>query len=321
MSSSNILDVRRRDLRSEFRPQREWIDGRGLLIVIAHFFAGIGAGAWLFSVWLDFTAGMVLGLFCVAVLSGIAHLLFLGRLERFWRMLKRPHKSWISRGIWGIGIFGVGALGTLVALPSWEESMMALSLLGCATILLYEGFVYAASRAIPFWRTKLLPALYVAYGLRGGAALLLVLASLGGTTFDIDAIEAIKLWVVASTAVLVPFYVITASRSGGAARNSVRRLVAGSLSPAFYGGTVLVGILVPLALGAARELGAGGLAVLALIGISSLLGDFYVKYCVVKAGTYVSLRGMGIPEQHAAPQAPGRRAPLLRAVRSHDTQR
>lgn len=43
----------------------------------------------------------------------------------------------------------------------------------------------------------------------------------------------------------------------------------------------------------ARELGTGGLGVLALIGVSSLIGDFYVKYCVVKAGTYVPLRDFG----------------------------
>lgn len=291
MSAPHILDVRRTDLRSEYRPQREWIDGRGLLIVIAHFFSGIGAGAWVFSVWLGFVPGMVAGLVCVGLLSGIAHLLFLGRFERFWRMLKRPHRSWISRGIWGIGIFGVGAVGTLVGPEAWKGAMVAVSLVGCAIILLYEGFVYAASKAIPFWRTRLLPVLYIAYGFRGGAALLLVFAALGGSAFDLDTIEAVKLWVVASTAVLVLLYLVSASRAGGAAAHSVRRLVAGSVSPAFYGGTVLLGLIVPLVLGAARELGAGGLAILALIGISSLVGDFYVKYCVVKAGTYVPVGG------------------------------
>lgn len=291
MSAPHILDVRRTDLRSEYRPQREWIDGRGMLIVIAHFFSGIGAGAWVFSVWLGFVPGMVAGLVCVGLLSGIAHLLFLGRFERFWRMLKRPHRSWISRGIWGIGIFGVGAVGTLVGPEAWKGAMVAVSLVGCAIILLYEGFVYAASKAIPFWRTRLLPVLYIAYGFRGGAALLLVFAALGGSVFDLDTIEAVKLWVVASTAVLVLLYLVAASRAGGAAAHSVRRLVAGSVSPAFYGGTVLLGLIVPLVLGAARELGAGGLAILALIGISSLVGDFYVKYCVVKAGTYVPVGG------------------------------
>jgi formate-dependent nitrite reductase membrane component NrfD len=305
MSASNVLDVRRTDLRTEYRPQREWIDGRGMLIVIAHFFSGIGAGAWLFSVWLDFTAGMVAGLVCVGALSGLAHLLFLGRFERFWRMLKRPHKSWISRGIWGIGVFGVGAVGTLVGPEAWQGAMVGASLVGCAIILLYEGFVYAASRAIPFWRTRLLPVLYIAYGLRGGAAVLLVLAALGGT-FQLAPIEAIKLWVVASTGVLVLLYLVSASRAGGAAAHSVRRLIAGSISPAFYGGTVLLGLLVPLGLGLARELGSGGLAVLALIGVSSLIGDFYVKYCVVKAGTYVPLRGFGdVPNVPPVPTSGG----------------
>ena len=70
-------------------------------------------------------------------------------------------------------------------------------------ILAYEGFVYAASRAIPFWRTRLLPALYIAYGLRGGAALLLVAAALGGNGFDVATVEAVKLWVMVSTAVLI----------------------------------------------------------------------------------------------------------------------
>jgi formate-dependent nitrite reductase membrane component NrfD len=83
----------------------------------------------------------------------------------------------------------------------------------------------------------------------------------------------------------------------------MRRLVAGSISPAFYGGTLLAGIAVPLALGAARALGATGSAVLAAIGVASLIGDFYVKYCIVKAGVYVptvGAAGAGPQRQQAA---------------------
>ncbi len=83
MSSPDILDVRRRDLRAEFRPQREWIDGRGLLIVIAHFFSGIGAGAWLWSTLYDFDVGRWLAFGCVVGLSGVAHLAFLGRWDPY----------------------------------------------------------------------------------------------------------------------------------------------------------------------------------------------------------------------------------------------
>jgi len=297
MARPDYLDLRRQDLNLTYRPQREWIEGRGLLLVIAHFFSGIGAGAWLFSVVLDSPVGLAVAWISVGVFSGLGHLLFLGRIERFWRMIRRPHSSWISRGLWGIGIFLVGATGYL--LPPVRDSaagaaLLALSLLGAAIVLLYEGFVFFASKAIPFWTTRLLPVLYIGYGLRGGAALLLVTAFLGGPIANIDAMEAIKLWVVVSTAVLILLYLVTASRAGGAARRSVRELVAGRISPAFYGGSILVGILVPIALGTARELGAGGLAVVGTIGAASLIGDFYVKYCVVKAGVYTPMRSSAL---------------------------
>lgn len=293
MAFPDRLDLQRQDLAQVYRPQREWIDGRGLLIVIAHFFSGIGAGAWLWSTLYDFPTGQVLAIGCVIGLSGVAHMAFLGRWDRFWRMLRRPQQSWISRGIWSIGIFGLSAVASMI--PAVRESaagpaLLSLSLLAAGAILLYEGFVYAASRAIPFWRTRLLPVLYIAYGLRGGAALLLAVAAFGGSGFDVHAVEAIKLWVVVSTAVLILLYLVSSTRSGGAARESVAQLVAGRISPAFYGGTVLAGIVIPIALALSRDaLGLPELVLLGAIGIASLVGDFYVKYCIVKAGVYVPL--------------------------------
>jgi formate-dependent nitrite reductase membrane component NrfD len=294
MSAAERLQLLRSDLAQVYRPQREWIEGRGILIVVAHFLSGVGAGAWLLSTAFGYAAGAWLGLFFVGALSGVAHLGFLGRPERFWRVVRRPHESWISRGIWSIGVFlAAGGALALFAPPSGSlrTALAGVAALGALGVLLYEGFVYAASIAIPFWRTPLLPLLYVAYGVRGGAALLLVAAAIAGATFDVEALEAIKLWVVASTGLLVALLLLAARSRGGAAEAAMRRLVAGSISPAFYGGTILVGIAVPLALGAARALGATGLAVLAAIGVASLVGDFYVKYCVVKAGVYVPTVG------------------------------
>jgi formate-dependent nitrite reductase membrane component NrfD len=103
--------------------------------------------------------------------------------------------------------------------------------------------------------------------------------------------EAIKLFVVASTGLLVALLLGSARSRGGAAERSMRRLLFGPLAPAFYGGTLLLGIVIPIGLGAAHAFGAGGLALLTVIGVASLLGDFYVKYCVVKAGVYVPTVG------------------------------
>ena len=302
-SQSGPLDLRRQDLTQVYRPQREWIEGRGLLIVVAHLFSGIGAGAWLWSTLYDFELGRWLAFFCVVGLSGAAHLAFLGRWDRFWRMLRRPHHSWISRVFWAIGLFALGAMAGAVpaiAASGAAPVVVAASVLFACVILAYEGFVYAASKAIPFWRTRLLPALYIAYGLRGGAALLLVAAAFGVVGFDVATVETVKLWVIVSTAVLILLYLVSGSRAGGAARESVSELIAGRVSPSFYGGTIVVGITIPIAITVFREtLGIPDLLVLGIVGVTSLIGDFYVKYCIVKAGVYTPLvNATGVEQAH-----------------------
>lgn len=291
MPSTDALGQRLTDLNLTYRPQREWIEGRGLLVVVAHFFSGVGAGAWLFSVALDYDAGLVISIVIVG-LAGAAHLAFLGRWQRFWRMALRPQSSWISRGLWGLAIFLAGAIP--YALPPVRDSglapvAMGVSLAGMAVVLAYKGFVYAASRAIPFWHLPLLPVLYIAYGLRGGAAVLLVAGAMAGDAFDIDLLKVIKLWVVVSSAVLVLLYLTLAAGVGGAARRSAGELVAGKVSPAFYAGTIFCGLVIPIALGAVGVATGTSRGLLAVIGLSSLAGDFYIKYCIVKAGVYLPI--------------------------------
>ena len=194
MRSVDAQRQRLTDLNLTYRPQREWIEGRGLLVVVAHFFSGVGAGAWLFSVALDYDAGLVASIAIITGLAGGAHLAFLGQPQRFWRMAMRPHSSWVSRGLWGLAIFLAGAIP--YAVPSVRDSAfgpvaLGVSLVGTAAVLIYNGFVYAVSRAIPFWRLPLLPVLYTAYGLRGGAAAVLVAAAVAGDVFDADLLGVI----------------------------------------------------------------------------------------------------------------------------------
>ena len=81
------------DLNATFRPQREWIEKRGLFLVTAHFLSGTGAGAWFFSWLFEIPWGLKAGFLLVA-LGSVAHLVFLGQPKRFWRMLAHPRTSW-----------------------------------------------------------------------------------------------------------------------------------------------------------------------------------------------------------------------------------
>ena len=288
------------DLRRDFRPQREWGEGRGLFLVIGHFLVGVAAGAWLFGLIFNYTPGLIAG-FILAGGGGIAHLAFLGRPERVLNMVYRVRTAWISRGFVGLTLFLVGAALYLppLVLTGWPWAAdsvpgyvgWGMAACGMVVLIVYMGFVYEASKGIPFWNSPLHPVLYMAYALRGGIAALLVTMAL----FDAPSAGATRLitiWTAITAVVIVLFILeIQGALTGGnpAARQSVRDMLAGRMAVYFYVGTLLIGLVVPLVLlsGHIAPLSVG---VLAAIGLFSALGDFFMKYTTIRAGIYLPLR-------------------------------
>jgi formate-dependent nitrite reductase membrane component NrfD len=289
------------DLRRDFRPQREWGEGRGLFLVIGHFLVGVAAGAWLFGLLFDYLPVLVAG-FLLGGAGGLAHLAFLGRPERFWKMARRIRTAWVARGFAGLTLFlaGAGLYLPPLLMPSWPWNSASpiaslgwlMAAIGAAVLIAYMGFVYSTSKGIPFWNSPLHPVLYIAYAFRGGAAALLVaMAVLGAPSADAIGL-LLKLWIGITVIVIVLFVLeLQGAWSGGnaAARRSVRELLAGRLAIAFYGGTLLIGLLVPAIL-VSERIAPLGLGVLAAIGLFSALGDFFMKYTTIRAGIYLPLK-------------------------------
>jgi formate-dependent nitrite reductase membrane component NrfD len=279
------------DLRQRFRPQREWAEGRGLLLITAHFFTGTGAGAWFFAALLDFSPGLPLG-FTLVAMGAVLHLFFLGRPERFWRMAQGFRTSWISRGLLGMTLFLVIAPAyLLLALLAAQNTaigatLLALSLLGALWIVIYKGFVWASSKGIPLWNTPLIPVLYIAYALRGGASALVIMAALATLTSPMELLEPIKLWLAVSTCLLVVVYIEVMRGSGTTALRSVEIMLFGRVAVSFYVGAVLLGLLLPISIGGLTYFTGLSPALLALLGLFSLLGDLSIIYCIAKAGLY-----------------------------------
>jgi formate-dependent nitrite reductase membrane component NrfD len=288
------------DMRQDFRPQREWGEGRGVFLVIGHFLVGVAAGAWLFGLLFAYLPGLIAGFF-LAGAGGVAHLAFLGRPERFWKMARHVRTSWIARGFVGLTLFLVGAALYLppLLIPGWPwDSASAISLLGwlmaaagMIVLIVYMGFVYTASKGIPFWNSPLHPILYMSYALRGGAAALLVEMAVLGPPDEEVAETLLKIWV-AVTAVVIALFALeiqgALTSRNVAARRSVREMLAGRIAAYFYGGTLLVGLVVPLAL-VSGQIAPLSFLVLAAIGLFSALGDFFMKYTTIRAGIYLPL--------------------------------
>jgi formate-dependent nitrite reductase membrane component NrfD len=280
------------DFQETARPQREWVDGRGLLLIGGHFLSGVGAGGWAFASAFGYLPGEVASVLLLAA-SGLAHLSFLGRPERFWRMVK-VRTSWVGRGFLGLTLVLAAAVAYLaLTLASGRDdtaaarALWALSLLGAAVVMAYKGNVYAVCRAIPFWNSSLLPILYVAYALRGGVALLLLFLPWWGDGVDQGLLELLELWIGLSAGVCILFYLTIMASSSVGARRSVEDLLRGRVAAAFYGGVVALGLVVPLLVGLWNVVTPVSLGLLALVGAASLAGDFYVKYAIAKAGRYL----------------------------------
>ncbi|MDO8692255.1 MAG: DmsC/YnfH family molybdoenzyme membrane anchor subunit [Dehalococcoidia bacterium] len=287
--SSSLIE----DLGAVFRPQRQWAQGRGLLLITAHFLSGVGAGAWAVAAVLGFQPGLFVGLVAV-LLGGIAHLAFLGRPDRFYRIITRVQSSWISRGLAGISIFTVFAVLYLILISTsgrdglWQQVTLYLSLLGAVWIAVYKGFVWASSRGIPFWNSALLPAVFFIYAFRGGVATLFVSLFFASQSAGValPEVELIKLWLGVSSAALVLVYLLIMPSTGIAAGRSVSELVGGRLSLVFYIGAVFLGLVVPIGIGAFGYSTNLSLPLLAIVGVSSLVGDFYTIFCIARAGIY-----------------------------------
>jgi formate-dependent nitrite reductase membrane component NrfD len=293
--SSQRYDQLIADLRSDYRPQREWGEGKGVLMVAGHFLVGVAGGTWLMSSIYDVTAGLTVA-FALGCLGAIAHLLFLGKPMRAFKMVRHLRTSWISRGFVGLSMFLVGS-GMWLAIyflglgGSWLPLALfgkALAAIGTVIIIGYMGFCYTASKGIPFWQSPLHPALYIAYALRGGIAALLVISAVTGV---LPGDRLLQLWIGITTVVCLFFVLeLHGAATGGnvAARRSVHDMLAGRLAHLFYGGTLTIGLLVPVLLLTLPS--APSATTMALIGLTSAASDFFMKLSTVRAGVYLPLR-------------------------------
>lgn len=287
------------DLRSDYRPQREWGEGRGILMVVGHFLVGVAGGTWVLASIHGVPIALAVA-WVLAALGALAHLLYLGRPERAFRMVRHVRTSWISRGFVGLALLLGGGTLYLASLGlGLERDAVAvvgqlLAGAGAIVVIGYMGFCYTASKAIPFWHSPLHPALYIAYAARGGLAVLLVIPAVQGVPAP-DSL--LKLWLActAIVALLMALEIHGAMTSESvAARWSARDMLAGRLSLIFYGGTLVLGLVVPLVLlGTATERSP---AIMALIGLASVGGDFFMKLSTVRAGVY---RPLHVPRRKA----------------------
>lgn len=261
------------------------------LIGSAFFFGEIGAGLFVVSLLTDQWLGMLIGFLTVSVGKNGAHLLYLGRPERFWRAAMRPDRSWIARGIWATGIFM--ASGFLVLFPQalapvWTPGDQVLQVaaviagISAFFIMFYDGFVMNSSPAIPFWHSQLLPVLCLSYAALGGATLGLTLMKLQGLEIPPLLIKA-EYFLLVFNLLLLGFYLFHMSKLRPAARESVRLLLRGAYAFAFLGLVLIVGLFGVFLFSVAQNWIQWS-TLIGLVSVCELTGSFALLMVLLKCG-------------------------------------
>lgn len=273
--------------------QKEWIADRGRYLWFAFFFTEIGAGVYFVSLFLNFPVGWLFGWLISLILGGLAHLRFLGKPGRAYRMLLSPLKSELSRGLWitamyaGIGFFQVAPI-VISWLPwSGNHAVMRIVMGIVCVLLMSHGFLTMNfMKAIPLWNSPIMVPLSVASGIWVGSQVAeILMASLG---LHIEAAEVWSRWSLLCFIALVGLFLWSGAHSSSTARMSIEGILRGPVSFYFYIWVLLVGMVVPLIItflvwgkDPGRFIG-----VLSLRMGCVLAGDLLMRYCVLHRGMY-----------------------------------
>jgi formate-dependent nitrite reductase membrane component NrfD len=279
----------------EYTPQREWVEGRGVMLWLAFFFIELGAGTFLVSSLFNNRAGMLLGWALCAILGGGLHLLYLGHPLRFWRMLISSgwKSSWISRGIYFVSLFL--ALGGIYWLASSSDSgpiglLVAANAFAFCTVV-YGGFAMNFVNGIQLWNTPLLPVLYAVLGVWGGLGMNLMILATSGTSTQVMRVEEWSRIFLLAFVFIVFIYLFSIRYQGPTAKTSVREMVAGRWGVLFWAAVVILGTAFPLAVVLGSWL-AGFEIPVALLYVTilfELFGDLAFRYCLLRCGLYSPL--------------------------------
>ena len=291
--------------------QREW----GWWIAIYLFLGGIGGGAYTIGAlnWLmgesapaSTTIGLWIGFPALAI-GSLCLLADLGTPTKAFLAGMKPGTSWIARGFWIISLFMVLAFVHLVlhvftGVADTGAGRSLISVIAVGGILFavgtmaYTGLLLAASKGIPFWRSGVVPVVFVVSAVVTGHFTIMLGAALvyGGDAIPdplrFMAFEAAVL--VALEVLAIVFYLQAAFRTPDP-RESAERILRNQM---FVVGYFVLGLAVPLVfmVWASRTLGEGGgmAAGPSIVVAGSLLGlagGLILRQAVLMSGALPTL--------------------------------
>ena len=258
-------------------------------VAIPFLAVGIGSRVPDAALW----AGAIMGLIFMLATGGLL-VLDLDRPDRFHYVLLRPQwKSWLTKGAYTIAGFG-GLLVLWVVMKLLGGGRVAdvalawpLVALAFATAV-YTAFLFAQSKGRSFWQSPALPLhMLVHAAVAGAATLYLVSFFVGG----LQPMREALMWTLALGllgGLLVFWAELSVGHPDRDAARAAQMIYKGRYKRLFWGVSVVLGSLVPLALIAAGVFLAAPVAI-AAAGVLALGGIFAAEHAWIEAPQLIPL--------------------------------
>lgn len=281
-----------------YKFQTEWVLRRGLLLLTAMYVGAVGGATYFFSILLNYGLGVVVGFILLGICKPLFHIAFLGRPSKFYLMPSKPGTSWISRGFIGLIFFLIfgGVVASSYTIWTWLQGTTALLTISIISLglslflVLYDGFVLASCKGIPFWNNGILPILMLTTAFIVGIACIdsLYLMLQPTPTTLIKVLENWHAFFLLLGAFLVIAFLWVATYIDVTAEKSVYVILRGNVAPIFWL-TVFLAVIFPLTAVSYSLLIKPLNTFLSIIGMVELIGDFLLKYSFLRAGIYRTL--------------------------------
>ena len=289
--------------------QLEW----GWLIAVYLFLGGVGGGAYTIaainsflgeSLALSTTVGLWIG-FPALLIGTLFLMLDLGSPSKAVLAAMKPGTSWIARGTLIISIFMVLSFVHLILhqftkLGATADGETIIDIIAIAGIVFaigtmaYTGILLSASKGIPFWRSGVVPVVFVISAtVTGHFAIMLGVTLFGPAAAIIEplqtmAAEAVGLVVLEVLAIL--FFLQAAFRQPDS-RESAERILRKTM---FVIGYFILGLAAPLILMIiVYRSTANVLAIVAIGAVLGLIGGLILRQAVLVCGALPTLNIAG----------------------------
>jgi len=268
----------------------------GLLETLSFQGEGVGAALYVAAIVTGYLPIAVLGIAFVlgAVVVLRAHL---GQPTRGWRALSRLRTAWVSRGTLVIsGFVGFSMLAVAAVyigfLRPFQTLLATAALVFAVPVIVYAGMLLRSMRAIRLWRGLSVPLSFSAHSAATALAFAcLLVPRLAAESTSMQWLRPSAIGALAIAAVMSVVHLLLIEPSAGT-QASLRRLLQGDLRGKFIGGAGMIGLLIPLIGLMGSWLLSAGLgtemtrAMLAVVALLRLYGDFAYRYSIVLAGAY-----------------------------------